>query len=148
MGHSCIVAASSLVPQRPGDQVKNDRRDARKLARHLRNGDLTCVWVPDEDNETLRDLSRARQSAKEDLHRNRQKLLKFLLRLGVRPPQGIRNWGSKHWQWLKSLKLDNSIQQMILSEHIYAIEECDSRVTRDSSRRIKYHASTNTRIPG
>ncbi len=107
MGHSCMVAASSLVPQRPGDQVKNDRRDARKLARHLRNGDLTPVWVPDEDNETLRDLSRARQSAKEDLHRNRQKLLKYLLRQGIRSPQGMRNWGSKHWQWLKSLKLDN-----------------------------------------
>jgi len=130
MGHSCMVAASSLVPQRPGDKVKNDRRDARKLARHLRNGDLSPVWVPDEDNETLRDLSRARQSAKEDLHRNRQKLLKFLLRLGIRSPQGIRNWGSKHGQWLKALKLDNSIQQMILSEHIYAIEECDSRVSR------------------
>jgi len=130
MGHSCRVAASSLVPQRPGDKVKNDRRDARKLARHLRNGDLSPVWVPDEDNEALRDLSRARQSAKEDLHRNRQKLLKFLLRLGIRSPQRIRNWGSKHWQWLKALKLDNSIQQMILSEHIYAIEECDSRVSR------------------
>ncbi len=130
LGHSCMVAASSLVPQRPGDQVKNDRRDARKLARHLRNGDLTPVWVPDEDNETLRDLSRARQSAKEDLHRNRQKLLKYLLRQGIRSPQGMRNWGSKYWQWLKSLKLDNPIQQMILSEHIYAIEECDSRVSR------------------
>lgn len=130
MGHTCMVAATSLIPRKPGDQVKNDRKDARNLASHYRNGDLSPVWVPDEEHEALRDLSRARQSAKEDLHSYKQKLLKFLLRLGIRSPEGVRNWGSKHWQWLKSLKLDNSIHQMILSENIHAIEECEGRIER------------------
>jgi len=130
MGHICIVAAPSLVPQRPGDRVKTDRRDAKKLARHLRNGDLTPVWVPDEDHESLRDLIRARECAKEDLHRNRQRVGKFLLRLGKRPPEGVRNWSAKHKCWLKRLKLDNRAQQMVLGEYIHAIEECESRVER------------------
>lgn len=130
MGHVCIVVAPSLVPHKPGDRVKTDPRDARKLARHFRNGDLTAVWVPDEDHEAMRDLVRARGSAKDALHRNRQRLGKYLLRLDLRHPEGSKNWSSKHWQWVKSLNLDRPSQQMVLSEHIHAIEECKSRVER------------------
>ncbi len=130
LGHTCVVVAPGLVPSKPGDRIKTDRRDAEKLARHFRNGDLTPVWVPDIDHEAMRDLVRARHSAKEDLHRNRQRLLKFLLRLGVRSPEGARNWGAKHKQWLQGLKLDNEIQQMVLTEHLNAIRECEGRVER------------------
>jgi len=130
MGHDCEVVASSLVPQKPGDRIKTDRRDAQKLARNFRNGELTPVWVPDEDHEALRDLVRGRECVKEDLHRNRQRLSKFILRLGLRAPEGARNWSSKHWQWLKSLKLDNPAQQMVLCEYIHTIEECNGRIER------------------
>lgn len=130
MGHYCIVVAPSLVPQKPGDRVKTDRRDARKLATYFRSGDLTPVWVPDEDSEALRDLVRARESSKEDLHRCRQRLGKFLLRLGIKPPEGVRNWTLRHKLWVKSLNLDYQVQQIVLSEHIYSIEECENRVAR------------------
>ncbi len=142
LGHKCMVVAPSLVPHKPGDRVKTDRRDARKLARHLRNGDLTPVWVPDEEHEAMRDLVRGRESAKQDLHRNRQRLGKFLLRLGLKNPEGVRNWSAKHFVWVKSLKLDNSASQMVLSEHIHAIEECKDRVKR-FEREIEELSSTN-----
>ncbi len=130
LGHTCVVVAPGLVPSKPGDRIKTDRRDAEKLARHFRNGDLTPVWVPDIDHEAMQDLVRGRQSAKEVLHRNRQRLLKFLLRLGVRSPKGARNWGSKHKGWLQGLKLDNETQQIVLTEHLNAIRECEGRVER------------------
>lgn len=134
MGHECFVVAPSLIPQKPGDKVKTDPRDARNLARCLRNGDLTPVWVPDEEHEELRDLVRARQSSVEDLHRNRQRLLKFLVKLGIRKPKGmIKNWTVKHREWLKSLKLTNQGQQMILCEHLYSIEECENKISRFES---------------
>lgn len=130
MGHECLVVAPSLIPQKPGDKVKTDPRDARNLARCLRNGDLTPIWVPDEEHEALRDLVRARESAVEDLHRNRQRLLKFLLRLGVKKQKGVNNWSVKHRRWLKSLKLDNQVQQMVYSEHLHTIEECENKIVR------------------
>ena len=73
-----------MVPVKAGDRVKTDRRDAEKLARCLRGGDLTPVWVPDAAHEALRDLVRAREAAKKDEHRSRQRLAKFLLRHGHR----------------------------------------------------------------
>ncbi|MGC1297885.1 MAG: transposase [Alloacidobacterium sp.] len=82
------VVAPSLVPKKPGDRVKTDRRDALKLARSHRSDDLTAVWVPDEDSESLRDLVRAREAAKQDQLRVRHRLTKFLLRTGRRPPGG------------------------------------------------------------
>lgn len=130
LGATCVVAAPSLVPQRVGDRVKTDRKDAIKLARALRNGDLAPVWVPDEDQEALRDLVRAREDAKEDLQRKRHQLGKFLLRLDVRPPAGVRNWGSRHKQWLQALKLKHKSQQSVLCEYLHAIEEAESRIAR------------------
>jgi transposase len=80
LGVQCDVVAPTLVPVKAGDRVKTDRRDAKKLARNNRNGDLTAVWVPDEAHEALRDLVRAREAAKQDQLRARHRLSKFLLR--------------------------------------------------------------------
>ena len=88
LGVDCSVVAPSLVPKKPGDRVKTDRRDALKLAHCHRNGDLTAVWVPDEASEALRDLVRQREAAKQDQLRARHRLTKFLLRTGQRPPLG------------------------------------------------------------
>ncbi len=90
MGARCDVVAPSLVPERAGDRVKTDRRDARKLAGLLRAGELVSVWVPDEEHEAMRDLVRAREDAAEDLLRKRNQLSKYLLRLGLQPGAGIR----------------------------------------------------------
>src|SRR5487761_1523088 len=92
LGVQCEVIAPSLVPVKAGDRVKTDRRDAEKLARSYRSGDLTAVWVPDAGSEALRDLVRAREAAKQDQLRARHRLGKFLLRSGWRPAQGVKAW--------------------------------------------------------
>src|SRR5207245_5912799 len=104
LGIACLVAAPSLIPKRPGDKVKTDRRDALKLARLLRSGDLTAVWVPDEAHEALRNLVRARAAAKADQLRARHRLHKFLLRHGLRPGEKIKAWTGKHLSWAKTLR--------------------------------------------
>ena len=91
LGHVCDVVAPSLIPQRPGDRVKTNRRDAVTLARLLRAGELTAVWVPDAVHEAVRDLTRAREAAMKDLRQKRQQLLSFLLRHG-RVFTGHRHW--------------------------------------------------------
>ena len=97
LGAKCEVVAPSLVPRKPGDRVKTDRRDALKLARCYRAGDLTPVWVPDDAHEALRDLVRAREAAKGDLLRARHRLSKFLLRHGWRRPESIKSpWTNAH----------------------------------------------------
>jgi transposase len=90
MGAKCEVVAPTLVPVKAGDRVKTDRRDALKLARNYRAGELTAVWVPDAAHEALRDLVRAREAAKKDELRARHRLSKFLLRHGRRPPMGVK----------------------------------------------------------
>jgi len=101
LGVGCEVIAPSLVPSKPGDRVKTDRRDAEKLARCYRAGELTPVWVPDDDHEALRDLVRAREAAKKDQLKARHRLSKFLLRHGQRP-EGLKAWTKKHIEWIKS----------------------------------------------
>jgi transposase len=91
LGIACQVVAPSLVPVKVGDRVKTDRRDAAKLARSYRAGDLTPVWIPDAAHEALRDLVRAREDAKQDQLRARHRLRKFLLRHGKHPPETIKN---------------------------------------------------------
>ncbi|GBD30717.1 hypothetical protein HRbin32_01826 [bacterium HR32] len=93
LGVRCVVVGPSLIPTKPGDRVKTDRRDAAKLARLLRSGELVPIWVPDEEHEALRDLTRAREDARVDLLRARHRLSKFLLRLGIVPPAGVKPWG-------------------------------------------------------
>src|SRR6267378_383282 len=101
MGVACEVIAPSLIPTKAGDRVKTDRRDAEKLARCYRAGELTAVWVPDAAHEALRDLVRAREAAKKDQLKARHRLGKFLLRHGRRAPTGIKAWTQKHEQWIK-----------------------------------------------
>ena len=130
MGISCMVVAPSLIPRRQGDRVKTDRRDALRLAQLLRSGELTAVWVPEEDDEALRDLVRARQDAKEDLLRARHRLSKFLLRNGLSAPQGVRNWTVKHRQWLNTLKWERHARQITFQEYWHQIDEIQERIKR------------------
>src|SRR5437764_4359263 len=99
LGVVCEVIAPSLVPTKAGDRVKTDRRDAEKLARCYRAGELTAVWVPDASHEALRDLVRAREAAKKDQLKARHRLGKFLLRHGRRP-KGIKAWTKQHLEWM------------------------------------------------
>src|SRR5919108_5895438 len=87
LGFECVVAAPSLIPKRPGDKVKTNRRDALSLAKLLRAGELTPVWVPDSRHEAMRDLTRARDSAVMDLRSKRQQVSAFLLRQGRPYPE-------------------------------------------------------------
>jgi transposase len=130
MGIDCIVVAPTLIPRRAGDRVKTDRRDALRLAQLLRAGELTPVWTPDEDHEALRDLIRARHDVKEDLQRARQRLVHFLLRNDIRPPQGTRNWTVKHRNWLNTLKFEKSSLRIVFQEYLHAIKEIEDRMKR------------------
>ena len=126
----CDVVAPSLIPRKPGDRVKTDRRDARKLAVMLRSGLLTSTWVPDREHEALRDLVRAREDAVKDGTRARQRLGKFLLRLGVRAPDSINPWTKPYLQWLARLQMGHAAQQVVLEEYRQDIEESMRRVVR------------------
>ena len=95
LGHDCIVVAPSLIPKKAGDRVKTNRRDALDLARQLRAGELTAVWVPDARHEAMRDLTRARAAAVDDLKSKRQQVLSLLLRQGLHYP-GKRTWTKAH----------------------------------------------------
>ena len=100
LGVACEVIAPSLIPTKAGDRVKTDRRDAQKLARCYRAGELTPVWVPDAAHEALRDLVRAREAAKKDQLRHRHRLGKFLLRHGKRPTDAGKAWTQKYLNWI------------------------------------------------
>lgn len=129
-GIECKVVAPTLIPTKAGDRVKTDRRDARKLARYLRSGDLTAVWVPDEAHEALRDLVRARQAAKIDEKRARHRLQKFLLRHGQRPAEGVKAWSAAHRGWLQALKLEPPTLGIVLGEYFHELLHSEQRVER------------------
>ena len=101
LGVACEVIAPSLIPTKAGDRVKTDRRDAEKLARCYRAGELTPVWVPDANHEALRDLVRAREAAKKDQLRHRHRLGKFLSRHGQRPSDAGKAWTQKYLNWIR-----------------------------------------------
>lgn len=130
MGIECLVVAPSLVPVRAGDRVKTDRRDALKLARLLRSGDLTAVWVPDEAHEALRDLVRGRADAKADQLRARHRLSKFLLRKGVRPPAGVRAWSARYESWLNGLRFAHQADQVVFEDYRAMVRAAGERVRR------------------
>jgi transposase len=129
LGHDCVVVAPSLIPRKPGDRVKTNRRDALSLAKLLRAGELTAVWVPDARHEAMRDLTRAREAAVEDLTSKRQQVLSLLLRLG-RHYAGKRNWTRMHMNWLASQKLDHAEQRIAFEEMLLAVREAQERVAR------------------
>src|SRR5215467_10821836 len=100
VGHECIVAAPSLIPKKPGDRVKTNRRDAVSLAKLLRAGELTAVWVPDRRHEAMRELTRAREAAVIDLRAKRQRVSALLLRQGRCYPANKKTWTKVHMNWL------------------------------------------------
>jgi len=129
-GVCCEVIAPGLIPHRPSDRVKTDRRDAAQLARLLRAGELTPIWVPTLEEEALRGVLRARERAVEDRARVRQQLGKFLLFCGVEPPTGITPWTERHARWLNGLHWADASQEMVFHEHLYHLQESNARLVR------------------
>jgi transposase len=127
-GASCFVVAPSLIPTKPGERIKTDKRDCLKLARLLKNGELTPVRVPSEQQEALRDILRARQDAVKDYSRKRVQLTMFLLRLGFTPPQGVNPWTLNHRKWLESIKFKLHFQQVCLIVHLRSIDEAKAKI--------------------
>ncbi|BCF97291.1 IS110 family transposase [Paraburkholderia sp. PGU19] len=121
-GFECMVCAPSLIPRKPGEHIKTDRRDAVKLVRSLRAGDLSAVYVPSVDDEAFRDLARAWVIAKDDLKRARQRVKAFLLSHGVRYT-GSADWGPAHRRWLSAYSFDSAWQQFAFEELRRAIED-------------------------
>ena len=130
LGVRCEVVAPTLVPVQAGDRVRTDRRDAQKLARSYRAGDLTPVWVPDAAHEALRDVVRAREAAKKDQLRARHRLGKFLLRHGRRPPTGINRWTQRHLLWVKGVRFAEAAQEATLLDYLHEVEHMADRLTR------------------
>jgi transposase len=130
LGVDCCVIAPSLVPVKAGDKVKTDRRDAEKLARSFRSGDLTSVWVPDAGSEALRDLVRAREAAKQDQLRARHRLGKFLLRSGQRPALGIKAWTLPWMAWVRQLRFEQPAQESTRLDYLHEVEHMGERVKR------------------
>lgn len=133
LGIECDVIAPTLVPVKTGDRVKTDRRDAIKLARCFRAGELTKVWVPDVAHEALRDLVRAREAAKHDQHCARQRLGKFLLRTGRRVPtgkSGKSRWGTAQLEWIRAQKFEHFAQQATLTDYLAEVDHAGERILR------------------
>ncbi len=130
LGVNCAVVAPSLVPKKPGDRVKTDRRDALKLARSHRSGDLTAVWVPDEHSEALRDLVRQREAAKQDQLRAKHRITKFLLRTGQRPPLGLKAWTERYMRWLAQVRYTQPAQEITRLDCMNEVEHMSARVKR------------------
>jgi transposase len=126
----CEVVAPSRIPHEPGDRVKTDRRDARKLAMMYRAGLLTAVWVPDAAHEALRDLVRAREAAKKDELRARHRLGKFLLRSGRRAPDGVEAWGKAHRRWLDGVSFERPEQEVVFLDYRHEVDHAVERVKR------------------
>jgi transposase len=129
LGHGCLVAAPSLIPKKAGDRVKTNRRDALGLVTQLRAGELTAVWVPDERHEAMRDLTRGRGAAVEDLRVKRQQVSAFLLRLGLHYA-GAKTWTKTHMTWLAKQKLAHAEQRIAFEEMLLAVRQAQERIAR------------------
>src|SRR5262249_4560073 len=130
-GAKCEVVAPTLGPVKSGERVKTDRRDALKLARNYRAGELTAVWVPDAEHEALRDLVRAREAARKDQLRAKHRLGKFLLRHGRRPPTGVKPWSLKYLAWVKQeVHFEQPAQEATLLDYLHEVEHAQERIAR------------------
>ncbi|MGO9048017.1 MAG: IS110 family transposase [Xanthobacteraceae bacterium] len=129
LGHECIVVAPSLIPKKPGDRVKTNRRDALSLVKLLRASELTAVWVPDARHEAMRDLTRAREAAVEDLRSKRQQVMSLLLRLGRRYA-GKRTWNKAYMDWLARQKIEHPEQRIVFEEMLLAVRQAQERIAR------------------
>jgi transposase len=130
LGVDCDVVAPTLVPEKAGDRVKTDRRDALKLARCFRAGELTKVWVPDPAHEALRDLVRAREAAKKDQLRARHRMSKFLLRAGRRPSDEIKAWSSAYATWLSRVTFEHTARQATMIDYLGEVDHMAERIQR------------------
>jgi transposase len=139
-GHVCWVVAPSLIPQKPGDRVKTNRRDAIKLARLMRSGDLTPVYVPKVEDEAIRDLCRAREDAIHDLKAAKFRLKAFLLRHDVRYV-GRATWGPAHLRWLSEVVCPTAAQAIVLQEYVRAVTEQTERLQR-LEQELQEHVNT------
>jgi transposase len=127
-GYECVVVAPSLIPRKPGERIKTDRRDAIKLAKSHRAGDLTPVWVPDQAHEAIRDLVRGRTAASRALRQARQQLSSFLLRHGLHYQR--TSWTQAHRRWLAGLKFEQAVHYTVLEDCIAAVEVSTARRDR------------------
>jgi len=127
LGCQAAVIAPALTPTRPGDRVKTNRRDAEKLARLYRSGELTEIRVPTAEEEAARDLVRAREDALADRLRARHRLTKFLLRHG-RVHHGTKAWGQTHYAWLRQQRFELALAQQTFEAYLRAVEETDARL--------------------
>ncbi len=116
-GFACHVVAPSLIPRKPGDRVKTDRRDAITPARLMRSGDLTSIYVPQVEDEAIRDLSRAREDALGDLKTAKLRLKAFLLRQDIRY-EGRATWTAAHLRWLAEAVCPTPAQQIVFQEYL------------------------------
>ncbi len=130
LGYECVVAAPSLIPKRPGDHVKTNRRDAVSLAKLLRADELTAVWVPDRNHEAMRDLTRARETAMIDLRGKRQQISGLLLRQGRHYQEGRKRWTKVHKAWLMSQKFDHPERRLVFEEMMLARRQAEERLAR------------------
>jgi len=150
-GLRCQVVAPSLIPVRPGQRIKTDRRDARKLAGLLRAGELVEVRPPTPQQEALRDLCRAREDAKADLIRSRHRLSKMLLRRSVRFETGKQHWTQAHHRWLASLRFDDELEQAVFDDYLCAIEQIGQRLVRlndkiEAASKLEPYAQATQRL--
>ena len=130
IGVSCVVIAPTLIPRKAGERVKTDRRDALKLCRCLRSGDLTAIWVPDPEHEALRDLVRGREVTLVDRMRSRHRIKKMLLRHAIRRPQDTRYWSQRYRAWLANVQFAYPSQQIVWQEYLATLDEADARLAR------------------
>jgi transposase len=146
-GIACDVAAPSLTPRRAGNRVKTDKLDAKALARLYRAGELTCIVIPQNEQESLRDLLRAREDALEDQLRARHRLARFLMRRGWRYGDG-KNWSQGHLRWVKSIRFEDDRDQMVLDEYRLALAEQTERLDRLNERieEVAKHPTYDTRV--
>jgi transposase len=128
-GQVCWVVAPSLIPKKAGDRVKTDRRDAVQLARLMRSGALTPVYVPKVEDEAIRDLTRAREDALRDLKAAKFRLKAFLLRHAIRYT-GRASWGPAHLRWLAEVVCPTPAQQIVFQEYVRAVTEHTERLQR------------------
>jgi len=128
LGHVCEVVAPSLIPSKPGDRVKTDRRDGESLARLHRAGELTPVWVPDREQEAIRDLTRAREDMKAMERQARQRLNAFLLRHGKVYGAGKSKWTQAYFRWLEGIKFEIPVQQIVFEEYVDTVKQVQRRV--------------------
>jgi transposase len=128
-GHTCLVVAPAKIPRKPGDRVKNDKRDATNLCRLLRSNDLKCVYVPQIADEAIRDLCRAREDAVSDLKTAKHRIKSFLLRHDIRF-NGKADWKTPHLRWLGEVKCATAAQQVVFQEYVRALVQGFERVGR------------------